>query len=51
MGGTQASNARDIAFYEKHGFVRCGGFWTDQYNHDMRLTMPPPAGCDATAAT
>jgi ribosomal protein S18 acetylase RimI-like enzyme len=39
MGGTQASNARAIAFYEKHGFVRCGGFWSDQYNHDMRLWL------------
>lgn len=39
MGGTQASNARAIAFYEKHGFVRCGGYWTDQYNYDMRLVL------------
>ena len=39
MGGTQATNDRAIAFYEKHGFVRYGGYWTDQYNHDMRLAL------------
>ena len=39
MGGTQASNSRAIAFFEKHGFVRCGGYWTDRYNYDMRLVL------------
>lgn len=39
MGGTQATNARAIAFYEKFGFVRCGGYETDVYNHDMRLVL------------
>ncbi len=39
MGGTQASNARAIRFYEKFGFLRCGGYQTDQWNHDMRLVI------------
>ena len=39
MGGTQASNARAIRFYEKSGFVRYGGYQTDQWNHDMRLLL------------
>jgi diamine N-acetyltransferase len=39
MGGTQASNARAIRFYEKSGFVRHGGYQTDQWNHDMRLPL------------
>jgi diamine N-acetyltransferase len=39
MGGTQATNARAIAFYEKFGFVRGGGYETDVYNHDMRLVL------------
>jgi GNAT superfamily N-acetyltransferase len=39
MGGTQGTNARAIAFYEKSGFRRCGGYQTDQWNHDMRLPL------------
>lgn len=39
MGGTQGTNARAIAFYEKSGFRRCGGYQTDQWNHDMRLLL------------
>lgn len=41
MGGTQATNARAIAFYEKFGFERIGGYWTDVFNHDMRLVLEP----------
>jgi diamine N-acetyltransferase len=46
MGGTQASNARAIRFYEKSGFMRHGGYQTDQWNHDMRLLLEgaPTAG-------
>ena len=39
MGGTQATNARAIAFYEKFGFQRFGGYQTEIYNHDMRLEL------------
>jgi diamine N-acetyltransferase len=39
MGGTQATNARAIAFYEKFGFERFGGYQTDVFNHDMRLLI------------
>jgi GNAT superfamily N-acetyltransferase len=39
MGGTQATNARAIAFYEKVGFRRYGGYWTEVFNHDMRLAF------------
>lgn len=39
MGGVQATNPRAIAFYEKFGFVRHGGYQTDVYNHDMRLVL------------
>ncbi len=39
MGGTQATNVRAIAFYEKFGFKRFGGYQTDVFNHDMRLTI------------
>lgn len=39
MGGTQATNARAIAFYEKFGFTRHGGYQTDVFNHDMRLLL------------
>jgi diamine N-acetyltransferase len=39
MGGTQATNERAVAFYEKFGFQRCGGYETDVYNHDMRLVV------------
>lgn len=41
MGGTQETNHRAIAFYEKFGFERHGGFQTDMYNHDMRLVFDP----------
>jgi GNAT superfamily N-acetyltransferase len=39
MGGTQATNHRAIAFYEKFGFKRFGGYQTDVFNHDMRLWL------------
>lgn len=39
MGGTQATNARAIAFYEKFGFGRYGGYPTEVFNHDMRLVI------------
>lgn len=39
MGGTQETNARAIAFYEKFGFVKCGGYYTEMFNHDMRLVF------------
>lgn len=39
MGGTQATNTRAIAFYEKFGFTRHGGYQTDVFNHDMRLLL------------
>ena len=39
MGGTQATNHRAIAFYEKFGFKRFGGYQTDVFNHDMRLLL------------
>jgi diamine N-acetyltransferase len=39
MGGTQATNTRAVAFYEKFGFRRFGGYQTDVFNHDMRLTI------------
>jgi GNAT superfamily N-acetyltransferase len=39
MGGTQATNARAIAFYEKFGFVKYGGYQTEVFNHDMRLVF------------
>lgn len=37
MGGTLETNSRAIAFYEKSGFRRHGGFQTHIYNYDMRL--------------
>ncbi|MEJ1933495.1 GNAT family N-acetyltransferase [Nostoc sp. NIES-2111] len=39
MGGTQATNAMAIAFYEKFGFRRFGGYQTEVFNHDMRLVI------------
>ncbi len=39
MGGTQETNARAIAFYEKFGFKRFGGYSTEMFNHDMRLVL------------
>ncbi|MBV5297223.1 MAG: GNAT family N-acetyltransferase [Rhodoferax sp.] len=39
MGGTQATNARAIAFYEKFGFQRFGGYQTELFNHDMRHVL------------
>lgn len=39
MGGTQATNPRAIAFYEKFGFERFGGYQTDVFNHDMRRVL------------
>jgi diamine N-acetyltransferase len=43
MGGTQASNGRAIAFYEKFGFERFGGYQTEVFNHDMRLVFEDKA--------
>lgn len=42
MGGTQATNARAIFFYEKFGFTRHGGYQTEVFNHDMRLLLQQP---------
>ena len=39
MGGTQATNARAIAFYEKFSFQRHGGYATEVFNHDMRCMI------------
>jgi ribosomal protein S18 acetylase RimI-like enzyme len=39
MGGTQATNSRAIAFYEKFGFIKYGGYQTEVFNHDMRLEI------------
>ncbi|MBL7991721.1 MAG: GNAT family N-acetyltransferase [Candidatus Kapabacteria bacterium] len=39
MGGTQETNRRAIAFYEKFGFVKCGGYQTEFFNHDMQLVI------------
>lgn len=39
MGGTQATNARAIAFYKKVGFRWLGDFETDVSNHDMQLVL------------
>lgn len=39
MGGTQETNPRAIAFYEKHGFQPFGGYRTEVYNRDMRLIL------------
>jgi RimJ/RimL family protein N-acetyltransferase len=41
MGGTQETNHRAIAFYEKFGFKRYGRFQTDMFNYDMRLVFEP----------
>jgi diamine N-acetyltransferase len=41
MGGTQATNAQAIGFYEKFGFKRFGGYQTDVFNHDMRVMIDP----------
>lgn len=39
MGGTQESNDRAIAFYEKFGFKKYGGYHTEMYNHDMMMEL------------
>jgi diamine N-acetyltransferase len=39
MGGTQATNARAIRFYEKFGFEGHGGYQTELWNHNMRLML------------
>jgi GNAT superfamily N-acetyltransferase len=39
MGGTQETNGRAIAFYEKFGFQKHGGYHTEMFNHDMRLVL------------
>lgn len=44
MGGVQATNALAVAFYEKWGFVRHGGYQTSVYNHDMQLVFDKCVG-------
>lgn len=39
MGGTQETNSRAIAFYEKFGFKKYGGYQTEIFNHDMLLFL------------
>ncbi|NWF69379.1 MAG: GNAT family N-acetyltransferase [Chloroflexi bacterium] len=39
MAGTQATNARAIAFYRKFGFEHIGDFQTEIANHDMILYL------------
>lgn len=39
LGGTQETNRIAIAFYEKFGFKRYGGYQTDIFNYDMRLVF------------
>jgi GNAT superfamily N-acetyltransferase len=39
LGGTQETNRLAIAFYEKLGFKRYGGYQTDIFNFDMRLVF------------
>jgi GNAT superfamily N-acetyltransferase len=39
MGGTQATNARAIHFYEKFGFRKVGEFMTEINNWDMFLEL------------
>lgn len=39
LGGTQETNAQGIRFYERFGFQRCGGYYTDVFNHDMQLVL------------
>ena len=39
LGGTQEPNKLAIAFYEKFGFKRYGGFQTHVYNIDMMLEL------------
>jgi GNAT superfamily N-acetyltransferase len=39
-GGVQATNARAVHFYEKHGFQHMGSFWHDgKDNYDMIKTL------------
>ena len=39
-GGVQATNARAVHFYEKHGFKNIGSFWHDgKDNYDMVLDL------------
>lgn len=39
-GGVQATNARAVHFYEKHGFKNIGSFWHEgKDNHDMVLDL------------
>jgi GNAT superfamily N-acetyltransferase len=39
LGGTQATNARALAFYEHFGFRKCGGYQTEVFNFDMLLII------------
>lgn len=39
LGGTRETNPLALAFYEKFGFKKLGGYHTDVYNFDMQLTF------------
>lgn len=39
LGGTQETNQKGIAFYQKFGFVQHGGYQTELYNLDMRAML------------
>jgi len=39
LGGTRESNPLAVAFYEKFGFKKTGGYHSDVYNYDMQLTF------------
>jgi ribosomal protein S18 acetylase RimI-like enzyme len=39
MGGTQATNKRAIAFYEKFGFKHVCDFETKVLNYDMQMLL------------
>ena len=39
LGGVRESNSTAIAFYEKMGFVKVGGYQTDVWNFDMILKL------------
>ena len=39
LGGVRSTNELAVAFYRKFGFVACGGYESDVYNIDMRLSF------------
>lgn len=39
LGGTRETNHLAMAFYEKFGFKKVGGYHTDVYNFDMQLVF------------